>query len=81
MKEKAQEVLAAETTTVEQLSLRIAQQIKEIAKLRRDGCDTAEALETLTGLTKEHRQRVEHCTKLLQERDSDEELTPPSKES
>jgi hypothetical protein len=80
MNEKAEQFLAAETS-VEQLSLRIAEQIQAIAELRRDGSDTTEALATLMALSNEHRQRVEHCTKLLQERNPDEEPTPPSKES
>jgi len=41
MDEKEQERVATEIT-VEQLSLRIAQQIKTITELRRSGCDTAE---------------------------------------
>jgi hypothetical protein len=80
MDESKREFVDAEVT-IEQLSIRIAAQIRAIAELRRDGCDTTEALATLHALTNDHAQRVKHCAKLLKDQNLGEAPTPPSKGS
>jgi len=78
MDESKSEFVDAEVT-IEQLSTRIAAQIKTIAELHRSGSDTTEALATLHALTTDHAERVKRCAKLLKDQNHGEAPTPPSK--